>query len=420
MHTPIRFTALLLAALVALSVGATEAVPASAAVTSTGYKHVTAKANADGTITVTWRKTLNAKKYIVRTSNMPDMSKNVVAYSVKKSRKTTVVKPTSTAGVSSGNYTFIRVYVVRKNGSVSASPYAAVRLRPAAVSTSAKKITVATFNVRTNQNQQSGHTWAQRKRAVATRILGSNADVVAVQEAGGVTGTGCNATYQFTELAALIRDKYVLATLNNETTCAIKKEQYAYTTGGGGKQGTRIFYNPTTYTQLRAEYFTPSSPNSDSRRFVPYVLLQNRQTGETVYVMSVHLENRKGATYDRVRLAQAQEVIAKAKALSASKKIQVIVAGDLNSNIYSSPNNRVQWSFVTAGFYDAYATAKNTNEFRVTFNGFTTPSKVSASRTDYILSYGPYRGSYSYKNWISSVNGVIPSDHNMQTATVPY
>jgi endonuclease/exonuclease/phosphatase family metal-dependent hydrolase len=191
----------------------------------------------------------------------------------------------------------------------------------------------------------------------------------------------------------------------------------------GGKEGNRILYDSSTVSVVDSGFFAPSAVDRYIR-WTPWALFQNNATGARFYFIDAHLDNRKDKAgsqrFYNLRQDQIGTIIGTAQGFAATGA-QVVLVGDMNSNIYSVPTNGVHRTLIAAGFRDAYSTATKTNAFRVTFNRFS-KSKKSASRTDYILTYGrpDLGGAFSYKNWTAKVDGVFASDHNMQTAVLPY
>ena len=417
MQTLTRILAVAAAAALTLSV----ATPATAA-SPTGHKHVTVKLTDDDHIVVKWKATTGIKYYKVKTSSTPDMTQDVKSYKVAKSKtKLTIdasTKRYAYASPASGNYVFVRVYAVKKNGKIGESPYKRVSLNPEVPNPAAQRLTVATFNVRTADTEIPGHTWASRLPAVAQQINASGAQVVALQEAGANLGKTVTAPgvydihWQFEDVDNAVDPRYAL----------VNGAEYSLETDGG-KEGTRILYDTTALKVVDSGFFAPSAVDK-YLRWVPWAKFQSIATGETFFFISAHLDNRKDSgdsteLYE-LRREQIGTIIDEARRFSATG-FQVVLAGDLNSNIYSVPDNGVARKLLAAGFYDAYATNELVNPFRVTYNGFES-SKSSASRTDYIMTFGrpDLRGSFSYKDWIDKVYGIWPSDHNMQSAVVPF
>lgn len=408
--------AVLATAALAAALLAAPAAPATAAkATNDGHKHISVSQK-NGKIVVKWLPTLGVKYFLVKTASTPDMTQNVKSYKVTKKKTTVTVAPTKYAVAGTGNYTFVRVYAVKK-GKIGVSPYKQVRMTTAAPAAGTTPETIATYNVKTAELPEvAGHTWAQRVSAVANQIQQSNAAVVALEEAGSpgtdfttvitkVDGHNTQSKdfyWQFEQLRDSVGGMYALA----------DSDEYASGTLLG-KEGTRILYDTTKVTMLNQGFFAPSTVDK-YLRYVPWAQFQDNATGKKFYFIAAHLDNRDSEY--QLRLKQIAAVIAKAKEFSSTGE-QVILAGDMNSNIYSRPYNAVDQALIKAGFFDSYAAKTNVNEFYVTFNDFSAPKK-SASRTDYIMTYGQAPGAFSYKNWIVR-GGTIPSDHYMQTASVP-
>lgn len=400
--------------------------PATAA-SPTGHKKIQASEVPGGQILVTWGATTGVKYYQVKVSSMPDMSQDVKTYKISKKKTSVTVKPAANATATSGNYSFVRVYAIKKNGKVGESPYKKVRLTAPVADPINPAVTVATFNIRTKEADGSGGAkWAARKAAVAAEITASGAAVVAIQEAGAKINSTClpviyigtdgknhkykDCYWQFEELDDLL-----------PTYSLVNKDEYS---SGDGKESTRILYDPSKVTLGENGFFAPTKEDANLQ-FVPWAVFSPVATPENptpkqfVFIATHLANNAKGQKeqyWSKLRVKQAEKVIAFAKSKSQGR--QVIVAGDMNSNMYTLPSNVVDKAFLKAGFFDAYSTAANQNEFFATFNEFKKP-KASASRTDYIFTWGGPIGSFGYKNWIIR-SGVMTSDHYMQSATVPF
>jgi endonuclease/exonuclease/phosphatase family metal-dependent hydrolase len=398
----------------ALLVGAA-VVPAAEAASPTGHKQLTAQ-QSGSKISVSWKATSGVKYYKVKVAANPEMTQHVDSYTVSKKKTRVTVAPANFASAGSGNYSFVRVYAYKTNGKIGVSPWKKVRMSVAAPA-AGPSITVATFNVRTAE-ATSGPSWSSRKVGVAAQIAASGAAVVAVQEAGSksdsyqevvyVGNDGAKHKYrdydwQFEELDRLLPSHQL-----------VSAEEYSL---GEGKESTRIFFDPSKVTLTGQSVFAPSTVD-ENLQFVPVAEFTDNVTGKPFTFIALHLANNAAGQdekfWSKLRARQANAVISKVKQFAAQGE-QVIVAGDMNSNMYTEPGNLVDESFLRAGFFDAYATPNNQNEFYATFNEFKGP-KASGSRTDYIFTFGGPRGSYGYKNWTTSAK---LSDHFMQSATLP-
>jgi len=274
----------------------------------------------------------------------------------------------------------------------------------------ASQVTVATYNVRTAEEEQAGHLWEDRLPAVAAQIDESKAGVIALEEAGANMGsvytrpTGLDIDWQYEDLQKAVNQKYQLVSSTE------------YDKGdAGGKEGTRILYDTTRFSIVSSGFFAPS-PIDRYLRFVPWAKFRSLTTGKTFYFIAVHLDNRTNTSALRSR--QIVHIINRAKTFNADGNSQVIIAGDMNSNRYSVPFNTVAAKMRAAHLFDTFNATKVVNGAWATFNGFAKP-KRDGSRTDYIETYGPYTGAYYYKNFVVK-HGKAPSDHDMQVATLPY
>lgn len=397
------------------------ATPADAAASKLGYKHLTAVEVAGGKIKVSWRKTTNVKKFTVKTAGNYEMTTDVKSYKVSKKKVSVLVAPSRFSKAGTGNYTFIRLYALKSTGVTVQSKSAIVRMRAVAPDPAGAQQTIASFNVRTQKADSSGHPWSSRVGAIASQIQQSAASVVSVQEAGeiladnGYTAKAVHHDFywQFQDL----RDKTNAA---GSTHYALVDDQEYSPHGAAGREGTRILYDTARLTVLGHGSFAPSAIDSNLR-FVPWALFQDKTTGKQFYFIAVHLDDRadkgKSRTYYDLRTKQTAKIIDVATGFAA-KGLQVMVVGDFNSNIYSKPNNGADRQMISAHFFDGYATAHNVNEYWDTYNGFIKPVK-KYSRVDYFFTIGGPKGSYSYKNWLIR-SGTFPSDHDMQTAVLPY
>lgn len=418
MTTPItrQWRFLLVAALSVLSLTCSLLIagstPANAA-SSHGYRNMTLTATKSGTILVKWKKTTNVKKYEIRTYKTSNLKSVAKKYTVSKKKTSVAVRPAPGAGRNTGNYTWVKIFVHKTSGSVVSAPLQKVRMA-SQTPRSSNRATIATYNVRTAHSEIRGNTWAQRKSAVANDILKSGAGIISIQEAGAHIRNW----WQFHDLMDMVSSKYA----------SVTRELYVHKGQTLGKQGTRILYDQSRFTLVdHGSWVLPglARDKGGNTRWAAWALMHDVNTGKPLYVVSAHFDNRKESTasqkkskpYHKLRVKQADSLIKNIRAL-AKGGTQVVLAGDLNTNLYSFPSNAVHTKFIRAGFYDTYAAPKNINEYYATSNGFK-KAKASAARTDYILTYGGQKGAYSYKNWIVK-SGRIPSDHFMQTATVPF
>lgn len=397
-----------------------------------GFLNIKLSNVAGNKIKVTWQAATPKKaikKWVVRTSTSRDMKQHAKTYNRPKGARSALVLPASLVTAASGDYTFIDVTIVRripKNVRFT-SPTRWIKAAVTAVPAGAGSVTLGTFNVK-SWNLESGksdpYAWGNRRARVYQTILSSGAGVVGIQEASGSDDRGYS-----------VRDERQYNRIATELDTADAAAGWALTnsvpykadgTKGSGRQGTRILYKGADYTLLDEGFWKFDGLGADDICWIPYAHLEQRSTGLRFTVLAAHLttgNDPKGSTNGprwRVRNKQAQAIIGKVAAISSARPSeQVFVVGDLNSTIFSPPDNGVHRLFVQSGFYDAFASTTVTSGEYPTTNDFDFPVVPEPHRRDYILSKGPLTGSYSYTNLAYTSSAQAASDHFMQVAQLP-
>jgi hypothetical protein len=250
-----------------------------------------------------------------------------------------------------------------------------------------------------------------RAQAVATNINSHGLGIVALQEAGTATAQAV--------VSALGAD-------------------WDYVPYENAPQ--QIIYRKTWYRLVSKGVFSVPNPKTPSTPVVtPWArlaLVNATARNQSVYVVSAHVtEDTNKSAMDRKRDAGivAQALMAGINPVNTQGN-PVIIAGDLH--YLREPYNDVPGyveappTLVRGGYYDAMAAHSKTNIAYQTFNGgngTTAERQVAvqsgvAGRSDYIMLKG-FRSSNGYvnvANW--SLNGLVPSDHNLVFAdvTVPF
>lgn len=388
---------------------------------------------AGGKIKVTWKaKTPKKaiKKWVVRTSTSRDMKQFAKTYNRPKGARSALVSHSSLVTPASGDYTFIDVTIVRripKNVKFTSptrwikAPVTAVPLAGSA------SVTLGAFNVKSwnlEQGASDPFAWGKRSGRVYSTIVDSGAGVVAIQEASGSDDRG----YSVKNERQYNRITSDLNALDPASQWALSNSVPFKVDGGigSGRQGTRIIYKNSEYALLEEGFWKFDGLGADDICWVPYAHLLQRSTGLKFTVLSAHLATgndpkgtKDGPRY-RVRMKQAQGIIDRVNAIASARPTeQVFVLGDMNSTIFTPPDNGVHRLFVQNGFYDAFAsTAVTSGEFATT-NDFHFPVVAEPHRRDYILSKGPLTGSYWYRNMAYTSSVEAASDHFMQVAALP-
>jgi hypothetical protein len=265
---------------------------------------------------------------------------------------------------------------------------------------------VGTYNVMLNPTDGS------RLAAIAANINSHALGVVALQEANDGTAKA---------LVRALGAGWAYVAPGN-----IAPQQILYRTDVFRAADSGSFYVPNPQT--------PSLPD-----LTPWVRLERLASGgqsQPVYVVSAHVtEDGNKSAMDRKRDAGiVAQVLMEGVGRANPAGSPVVLAGDLH--YLREPYNDVPGyveappTLVRGGYYDAMAALSKDNIAYQTFNGgngTTAPRQAPAQsgvagRSDYVMLKG-FRSSNAYvnvANW--SLNGLVPSDHNLVYAdvTVPF
>lgn len=390
-----------------------------------GYLKVSLKLSPTGDVIVKWKSPVSKKfaktyikKYVVTISTSRTLTSDVKKYKVAKNKYRAVVKPAALVTPASGDYTFVKVTVYRNGTGTGSSPTKWIKAPVVTPTPAASHLVMGTFNVRSwsvEKNASEANSWRDRRERVASTIATSGADIVALQEAGGSTqDPDYGGLWQYQDLLRLLPSNWALAN-DQPYRPNLTDRDNVY-----GKQGTRIIYNAQKYALLDQGYFELAGVEPEkSTAWTGWAHFQDIASGITFYVVSAHQQTGTSAADYNARTRQTTAVIDFVKSKTASGE-KAFVAGDMNSTIYSKPDNGVHKQFVSAGFYDSFATANVTNGQYPTTNDYEFPVLPSPHRRDYILSYGgTTTGSYWYKNLSYTTGANVVSDHFMQVAELP-
>lgn len=384
------------------------------------------KTLSDGRIKVTWKTAIRNRaisKFRIAVSTSRKMDQNVKYYTLSRKKRAAIVNPASLVTPASGDYSFVKLYLYPKSRPKSpySSPTRWIKAPVTVVPSSAGQVTLGTFNIRTwngEANLPAVQKWSHRRPNVASEIAASGAGIVGVQEASGTKNGGYGNVRQW---------QFVLNDLGNGW--AVTNPDYykhpAPNNAVDGLQGTRILYDSDDYMLLDQGYMDVGKPNPSATVWIPWARFEQKSSGLRFTVFSAHLtvdaDPAKGPyVMAQLRVAETQKISAKVDDFRATYPgEQVFVLGDMNSTIYTPPNNTVHREFVRQGFYDAFASAVVENGQYPTTNSFVFPVVSSPQRRDYILSKGPLKGAYSYVNRVYQSPDLLASDHYMQVATMP-
>jgi endonuclease/exonuclease/phosphatase family metal-dependent hydrolase len=390
-----------------------------------GNLHVSLSLTADGRVRVGWQRPAPPQKlenFVVKVGMNRLLDNKVTRYHVSRKAQSLVVPQAFGAVADSGNFTFVKVTVHRKNGKHGSSPTKWIEAPIANTCTAAAddRVKVGTFNVRNWQAEErkGNHTypWDVRGPHVVGQIIRSDVHAIAIQEASGPEHAGFGPREQ---------DEWLLHELNardsaGEWADALPDDLYKNPGGKPGLKGTRVFYDRTQFRLLDRGLYRMHVHGLPADSLMPWALLQSTTGPSAPFVLtSNHLDQGEDRTSWDFRYQQVTQMVANVQALHARFGTQVVVAGDLNETANTNPYNQAHKRLIEAGLFDAFATTNLVNGEYSTTNGLDFPVRPTPNRRDYILTYGSVRGSCKYKN-VSYVHASgVASDHFMQWATLP-
>lgn len=390
---------------------------AGSAPNGSAYMSLSLQTTSDGQILVSWKRPASPSRlvrFVVKVGTNRSLAGRVHSYDVNRTKQSVVVPQAFGATRASGNFSFVKLYVKRRNGTTGATPAKWIQAPLAAPCPATQdRVNIGTFNVRTwgGKRPPKRFSWKVRGNRVVHEIRRSGAHAVAIQEASGRANSG---------FGRLRQNRWIIARLNAEDkkarwVDARSDDVYA----GKGLVGTRVIYDANAFRRLDGGLTTIRIPGTGNA-YAPWVRLQATDGSSSPFVlMSTHLANGNSGRSVRIRNRQIAKVIELSTSLQGKFGGQVILGGDMNSTAYTKPYNTVDIALLRAGFYDAFATHRLGNSKFATTNDFDFPVRVTPFRRDYIMSLGPTQGSCRYVNLAYTRSSQAASDHFMQVATLP-
>lgn len=321
---------------------------------------------------------------------------------------------------------------VRTKFSTGHTPSAIVGQAKNSAPKEATTVVVASYNVTSAAANPKNKQWKNRRTHVAAQIVNSKAGIVGLQEA--ITLKQGSST----QIKQLLSDvKKQQAKKNKKVKWKLVRDtRYIKRGKAGGNDGQRIMYDSAKYKLVsKCSNKTGKGKNSDysmscvvklprvgsasSQKFASYAQFQDRATKKKFWVVSVHLEHRKGAKYDKNRMKQMSTVLKRIDKVN-KKNEPVLMLGDLNSSNKRDTSLATIDSVLRTGFVDA-ASAKQTKDVAYhTYNDWK-KQKASASkfgsRIDFIMGKGR---DLHFSQYTTVKNGYKASDHNLVKATVKF
>lgn len=311
---------------------------------------------------------------------------------------------------------------------------------PAAASSRAVPIRVATFNVRTARARSDKRLWLTRAPDVAREILSRRPGVVALQELGPGRADGRKAKIKGS-LRQTTSLTWTLRRLGGEEYRLVRTTSYRPPGTKAGTQGTRILYDASRYRltshcpettgkrmynrSCSFELPVAAGDGAKYRRAAAYARFRDRRTGRQFYVVSAHLDNRhsksraKEGKYNLLRARQAAAVAGHLARINRAG-LPVVFGGDINAWQTDRGRYAPHRALVARGYRDAVSASRRINFAYPTINHWRTTLKRSKSRyggarLDVVMVKGA-RSFRRYENVMAVVDNERPSDHNLVVA----
>lgn len=311
------------------------------------------------------------------------------------------------------------------SASMTSSLSAAVQPAPASL---VNDVRIGSFNLYGQNNDASvsgDRLWANRMPVAAEQIGREKLDVVGLQEASPTTDQAGQ----------------LVTALNGAGG------SYAAVASSTFSNSDKIIYESTRVVPTASGVFRYSQQADTSQykqRFLVWATFRSLSSGKEFFFANTHLDptSAKNST-DTIKVAQWRELIATIPQLNTAK-LPVVVVGDFNTSKFWSESQQMLPAMKAAGFGDVLNQAYQVNPpvgiraetvingWINSYNGFRTDISLysySTSRTkignniDWIFA----TNSLQVKQWKTvidfdsatlTVTGVIPSDHNLVTATL--
>jgi len=434
------------------------------------FKSVVASTGTPGQVTISWKpkgkkghtktKTIKIETGLTQfspyTKKLPTHGRHSHVFYVKWKGKgaghlTLGAKQLAAAGASvgSGNTVYYRIWSINKKGKkrhVRTDGKLRTFVPRGYAPSGSQTVTIGSYNVRSaGLDLGNSHNWYKGRGAqVAKNIAGSKPGIMLIQEA--LPGPQGGNPSQLQDLV-----KKVNADVGGDGTAnpytAVRYGYYDPASDGskyyGTQQGMRILYDTKRYAMIGncsdgvgvPQGRVPATMHDNSScsiklpvasgdsvkktRWAAYAEFQAKDStgklvGRPFWVVSVHLDERTGAKYNALKLAQMKAITAYMNKIRGGAP--VILGGDFNDfqNDQTGYGNSAHDYLVSSGWYDTAAAYSQYNLKYPTINHFQT-SKVGANgagvRMDMILTEG-VRGANSFL-----IKTNAGSDHNMIVAT---
>jgi len=250
----------------------------------------------------------------------------------------------------------------------------------------AQQLTVATYNLRYDNKNDTGNLWADRAPVVAALIRFHNFDIFGTQEA--------------------LKNQ-----LDDICTALPYYNRYGLGRDDGKEKGehSAIFYKANTFTLLnKGDFWLSQTPEKPSlgwdatccNRICSWVYLQHKASGKKFYFFNAHFDHQGVLA----RQESSKLILKKMKEIAGEEP--AIFTGDLNGSHSSGWYNAIATSGIVK---DTYNQVKYPYVNNASFNAF----GASKNRTD-IIDHIFTSKHFTVQRWgvlTDSYLGKFPSDH---------
>jgi endonuclease/exonuclease/phosphatase family metal-dependent hydrolase len=318
-----------------------------------------------------------------------------------------------------------------------------------ATTTTASDLRVGSFNVFGVNNDKTAtgeqRVWKIRRPVIISQILGSHLDVVGVQEANQSSiyksQLATTAPNQYMDLLRGLNaagGHYAITNTAAYNCVNPASNQNCVVSDQGASGDTRIIYNTDTVTMVsNGSYMYQAVTTGTTKRFLAYSVLRSRANGKAFLFTDTHLDPHDVSS----RVAEWKEMVVKVNRLKGT--MPVISVGDFNTTKYDSYTAQLLPAMKANGYGDVLNQEYSVNPgvgvraqsltraWINSYNGFRRDAKLYSyslrqdklgNNIDWVFA----SNSLQVKTWSVvmsldsnlQVQGVIPSDHSLVTATI--
>ncbi len=264
-------------------------------------------------------------------------------------------------------------------------------------------LTVATFNLKSDQKHARRHRWSDRKYAAAQMILQSGAAIIGVQEL---------LPKMKEDVQTLLRNYSVLGegrysgakpSLDEHSDIIVQNQRFTVS------YHTTFWLSKTPLQQASRAYF------SIFPRICTVAEMMEKNTGKRIRVFNTHFDH----ICFPARVLGVRLILQYMSCFNQTDPLPTILMGDFNAKSNSRPlqilrNNLHSYSNVHLN--DVYA-AIDAHLLSNTYHGFKAKEKAGASPIDYIFVSDEFEV-VDVRIQTDKVNGEFPSDHYPILATL--